>query len=128
MNDVIQLSTGTAASLIIAYFLTVFAFGRILLWQFERRSDVRDEAVRELRAVEAQARGRELHDVRQMVASESSRIGTLGEKFEKFTNSLPLEYVRRDDYIRGQTIIEAKLDAIASELKLVQIRGGKNAN
>ncbi len=30
---------------------------------------------------------------------------------------LPLYYVRREDYIRGQTIIEAKLDALYSEIK-----------
>lgn len=33
-------------------------------------------------------------------------------------------YVKRDDYIRGQTVIEAKLDAISSELRNVQIRQG----
>lgn len=45
----------------------------------------------------------------------------------KLRAQLPLEYVRREDYIRGQTVIEAKLDAISSELKLVQIQGVKRA-
>lgn len=36
---------------------------------------------------------------------------------------LPERYVRREDYIRGQTVIEAKLDAINAEVKMVQIRG-----
>lgn len=39
---------------------------------------------------------------------------------------LPVAYVRREDYIRGQTVIEAKLDAISSEVKVVQIQGAKN--
>ena len=39
---------------------------------------------------------------------------------------LPNLYLRREDYIRGQSTIEAKLDAIATELKMVQIKGGKN--
>lgn len=34
----------------------------------------------------------------------------------KLRAELPLEYVRRDDYIRGQTIIEAKLDALAEKI------------
>lgn len=29
---------------------------------------------------------------------------------------LPLEYVRREDWIRNQTVIEAKLDALAAKL------------
>ncbi len=38
---------------------------------------------------------------------------------------LPNLYLRREDYIRGQSTIEAKLDAIATELKMVQIKGSK---
>lgn len=32
------------------------------------------------------------------------------------------KYVRRDDHIRSQTVIEAKLDAINSEIKSIQIQ------
>lgn len=35
---------------------------------------------------------------------------------------LPLEYVRKEDWVRNQTIIEAKLDALAAKLD-----GGCNA-
>jgi hypothetical protein len=35
---------------------------------------------------------------------------------------LPLHYVRREDYIRGQSVIEAKLDALAGKIELLQIR------
>ena len=38
---------------------------------------------------------------------------------------LPERYVRREDYIRGQTVIEAKLDAINAEVKMIQLRGMK---
>ncbi|MBN9528233.1 MAG: DUF2730 family protein [Alphaproteobacteria bacterium] len=36
---------------------------------------------------------------------------------------LPLGYVRREDFIRNQTIIEAKLDALALKLENLQLRG-----
>lgn len=39
---------------------------------------------------------------------------------------LPMMYVRREDYIRGQTVIEAKLDALFNELKNVQLQGAQN--
>ncbi|ASK91063.1 hypothetical protein KWH04_01095 [Xanthomonas campestris pv. trichodesmae] len=35
------------------------------------------------------------------------------------------KYLRRDDYVRGQTVIEAKLDAINSEIKSIQIQGAR---
>ena len=43
---------------------------------------------------------------------------------------MPLHYVRREDYIRGQSVIEAKLDALGSKLEAAQLRaaaGGTHA-
>lgn len=37
---------------------------------------------------------------------------------------MPFRYIARDDYIRGQTVIEAKLDAVAEKLEKVQIKQG----
>ena len=39
---------------------------------------------------------------------------------------LPLHYVRRDDYIRGQSVIEAKLDGLGVKLENVQLRAAKS--
>lgn len=80
--------------------------GKLLLMQFERRIEERFGAV----TVDAAA-WREVEK------------GLLQLRVE-----LPERYLRREDYIRGQTTIEAKLDAIANELKLVQIQGAKRAN
>lgn len=57
--------------------------------------------------------------------SESQQWRALERDFLTLKAELPEKYVRREDYIRGQTVIEAKLDAISSELKLVQIQGAK---
>lgn len=35
---------------------------------------------------------------------------------------LPISYVRKEDYIRGQTTIEAKLDAVYSRLDSIHLR------
>ncbi|MBS0461759.1 MAG: hypothetical protein JSS41_04720 [Proteobacteria bacterium] len=37
---------------------------------------------------------------------------------------LPERYVRREDYVRNQTIIEGKLDLIGSKIELMQIKVG----
>ena len=50
----------------------------------------------------------------------------------KMQAEMPLHYVRREDYIRGQSVIEAKLDALGSKLEAAQLRaaagGGTHAN
>lgn len=59
----------------------------------------------------------------------ASNWGELEKEFMRFRAELPLNYVRREDYIRGQTVIEAKLDALYNKLEVVQqyrINGGKN--
>lgn len=52
----------------------------------------------------------------------------LEREFLNFKLDVAVTYVRREDYVRGQSVIEAKLDAIASELKRVQIDGVKQGN
>lgn len=51
-----------------------------------------------------------------------SQWGALEKSFLQFQAELPLNYVRREDYIRGQTVIEAKLDALYSKLETVTQR------
>lgn len=40
---------------------------------------------------------------------------------------LPLHYVRREDYIRGQSVIEAKLDGLGSKVENLHLRTVNNA-
>lgn len=42
--------------------------------------------------------------------------------FLHFKAELPVQYVRREDYIRGQSIIEAKLDSLAMKFENMQLR------
>lgn len=62
--------------------------------------------------IEQQERYRDLHKL---------QIDFIGLRAE-----LPLVYVRREDYIRNQTVIETKLDAIAEKLHTVEIREIRN--
>ena len=65
-----------------------------------------------------------------VAGGESSGIAFAAWLAEKM--DLPLQYVRREDYIRNQTVIEAKLDAVASKLETAQLRvasiGGNHAH
>ncbi|MFK3641416.1 hypothetical protein [Pseudomonas protegens] len=54
---------------------------------------------------------------------DSERLRTLEISFERLRGDMPVHYVRREDYVRGQTVIEAKLDALALRLETVQLKG-----
>jgi hypothetical protein len=60
------------------------------------------------------------------IKRDSDQWHELELKFYQHLADLPVSYVRREDYIRGQTVIEAKLDSIFSSLKAVQIQRGNS--
>ena len=69
--------------------------------------------------------------IEQSSREESSQWHRMERELLQMKAEMPLHYVRREDYIRGQSTIEAKLDALASKLESAQLRaanGGKNAN
>ena len=86
----------------------IFTAGRLIAAQFESRIKERFDVLEKAR--EAEVAG----------------ITNLEREFLRFQADLPLHYVRREDYVRGQSVIEAKLDALYSELKVVQIKGAHN--
>jgi hypothetical protein len=59
------------------------------------------------------------------IESQAAAWQDLEREFLRFRADLAVQYVRREDYVRGQSVIEAKLDAIASELKRVEIDGAR---
>lgn len=61
----------------------------------------------------------------ELSAKTENNLDRLERDFLRFQADLPLHYVRREDYVRGQSVIEAKLDAVMSELKVVQIQGAQ---
>lgn len=74
---------------------------------------------------------RRLDSIEQANHDGSDQWQRMEREMLQLKAELPLHYVRREDYIRGQSTIEAKLDVLASKLESAQLRaanGGKNAN
>lgn len=96
-----------------------WTLAKLLMGQTIRQLDARFEA-----QDEARTKTQEHWELR------FAQIEILARNGEKdlllFRGDLPNIYVRRDDYIRGQSLIESKLDGIASKFDLAQIKGGKN--
>lgn len=97
-------------------------FARMLLTQVERRLDERFQALQKSR-----------EDARSVCLSRFQTLDS--ERREEIAQwqrverdllalraELPLHYVRREDYVRGQTVLEAKIDALALKLENLQLR------
>lgn len=101
----IQLEFWQLISLLLAFFGFVAGGAKLLLRQVEKRLDTRFSTIEE-------------------AATEWRR---LEREWLNWKAELPLQYVRREDYVRNQTVIEAKIDAIAVRLENWQLREKERA-
>jgi hypothetical protein len=120
--DVYQL-LGLALTLLIALGSMMFAAGRMLVNQFDRRLNERFNAL-DVSRVDSQnhwdAKFTALERSTSIDAEEWRRIE---REFMRFQASLPLEYQRREDAIRDQSRIESKLDGLANLIQRLQNNG-----
>lgn len=113
-------------TLLISFFGFAFGAGKLLLGQIDKRLDTRFDSMEEARKLNT-----EHWDAKFKAVLEDQQKGTeawrsLERDFLKFRGDLPLEYVRREDFIRNQSVIEAKLDALALHLQNLQLKGVKH--
>lgn len=109
--------------LLVTFMAAVFGFAKVLGGQIDKRLDEKFKAQEEAR--EAGARSLREHIDRHIDQGDRTavQVGNLERDFLKWQAELPIHYVRREDYVRGQTVIEAKLDALYNKLEVVQIKG-----
>lgn len=113
--------------LLFGMFVSVVATaGKLLLVQIDKRLEARFDGM-ELSRQESTAHW----DAKFTAVLADQKEGTeawrsLERDFLKFRGDLPLEYVRREDFIRNQTVIESKLDAVALHMQNLQLRGNNN--
>ena len=67
-----------------------------------------------------------LESIEQASRAEAGNWQRVEREILQLKAELPLNYVRREDYVRGQTVIEAKLDALYNKLEVVQMKGVNN--
>lgn len=99
---------GLGLTLLSGFAGIIFGAGRLIAAQFESRINERFDVLQ--RAREAEAQG----------------ITNLERDFLRFQADLPLHYVRREDYVRGQSVIEAKLDGLALRIENHNLKGVRN--
>lgn len=107
---IVQLEFWQVISVLIAFFGFAAGVGKLLLIQTQQHIDRRFETLEKTYSREAENWLRVERDLANL------------------RSELPLQYVRRDDYIRGQSVLESKLDALAVKLENVQLRKALGVN
>lgn len=104
--------------LLLMFFTTVWAFGKVLVNQFDKRLDERF-ATQEAARTEAQ----EHWEMRFMKIEKLAR--DTDREMLLMRGDLPNLYTRREDTIRNQSVLESRMDALMNEVKMLRIEGGK---
>lgn len=111
------------ASLLVFFLAFVFGAGKLLLSQVDKRLEIRFKAMEDARAEASRNWDEKFRELLSQMKEDSGRWQDLERDFLKFQAALPVEYVRREDFIRSWTVIEAKLDGLALKIENMQLRG-----
>lgn len=68
------------------------------------------------------SQNKRLDAIEQASKDESTQWQRVERELMGLKAELPVAYVRRDDYIRGQSVLEAKLDGLATKIENAQLR------
>ena len=104
-------------SLLVSFFTFAFGFSKVLLRQIEKSQDSRYAAQEEMRKESTKHWDQEFGAIKSAAAATDRSLMAL--KLHVSEN-----YVRREDHVRSQTVIEAKLDALASKFESLLLRAG----
>jgi len=111
--------------LLLAFFGCVGGFGKLLLSQVETRLSERF-------AAQDAARDSSATQIREALVGYAAQVGATAQQVLQLERDLmswkadlPIKYVLREDYIRGQTVLEAKQDALYTESKMIQMQLAK---
>jgi hypothetical protein len=110
---------GYATGLLSLFATVVTGLVKLLLNQFEKRLGERFAS----QDLARQTATRHWEENFAKVLADA--VQQLERTFLRFQAELPLQYVRREDFVRNQTIIEAKIDAVFSKLEVIQINGAR---
>lgn len=120
--DVWQL-LGLTVSLLIALVTMMFAAGRMLVNQFDRRLNERFNALDVSRVDSQNHWDAKFTALEKATSADAEEWRRIEREFMRFQASLPIEYQRREDAIRDQSRIESKLDGLAKLFQRSQNNG-----
>jgi len=105
----LQMDGYQLAMIIVAIIGGLWALGKTIWTQVEKNLDSKFEGIA---------------SANEEAKKANENVLRLEREVLKMQADMPLNYVRREDYIRGQTIIEAKIDSVAKGIQILQIQQG----
>ncbi len=117
-----QMDFGTVATLLGIFATVITGLVKLLLWQFEKRLAERFTSQDEARKVASQHWEDSFAKVLERQGKDAEALQKLERAFLHFKAELPIEYVRREDWVRGQSVIEAKLDGLALKFENILLK------
>ena len=99
----LQIEAPQLITLVLAFLGLLIGFGKYMLAQIDRR----------------------ITGIEQQNRTESEGWKRIERELLELRAELPVQYVRREDYVRGQTVIESKLDSLYSKLGTIQLRNNR---
>lgn len=118
-----EVSLWQLVSLLLAFFGAVASAGKILLSQIDRRLDARFVSLETAKESASKTWNEKFAELLEHDREESRYMSELERQLYTLKADMPLQYVRREDYVRNQTVIEAKLDAVALKIENLQLKG-----
>lgn len=124
-TNVVQVEIWQLVSLLITFFGCVAGFGKILMDQSEKRSQERMRAQEESRRADRDHSDKRFDSLEKASREEAGQWQRVERDLLQLRAELPVHYVRREDYVRNQAVIEAKLDAVAAKIENVRLIAAK---
>ena len=119
----IELQFWQAILLLLSFFGFVAGAGRLLLSQIDKRLDLRFQLLEQARKEGTKHWDERFGSILTQQREDPAAVKRLERDLMGLRAELPERYVRREDYIRGQTVIEAKLDSLALRMENIQLKG-----
>lgn len=114
LGELIGLGITLMISLIGAFWVLL----SLVFKQFELRIAGKLSAIEK----DAQAREERIESKLTSIENDAQEWMRLEKDFLRFQAELPERYVRREDYIRNQTVLETKMDSLALKIENWQLR------
>ncbi len=112
--------------LLTGFVVALFTLGKLLIGQFDKRLNERFTAQDVARKESQKHWDTKFAALENAAAAEAKEWQRIEKDFLNMKAELPNQYVRRDDYIRNQSVIESKLDGLAVRIENAILKGERH--
>lgn len=124
----IEVNLANLIFIVIASISGVWALMKIIAMQSQRITNTRFELHEQKESANHAALGKRLDSIETTARQEATQWQRMERELLTLKADLPLHYVRREDYIRGQSVIEAKLDSLGTKFENAQLRDRRKSH